>query len=121
MVLIGIVTVGGGIVTVSLSQINLETLSCEIQLYEVYPVSDDNYWVEMILYNNGDYTFDATLKYFDNITISNLSHDNLIDVRPTNTVNIEFQFTGDIGDYVTMGFDITTDDQKSICTQEAKV
>jgi len=120
MVLIGIVTIGAGIVAVGLSQMNLETLSCDIQLFEVYPVND-NYWVELILYNNGDYTFDATLKYFDDITISNLSHSDLTDVRPTNTVNLEFAFTGNIGDHITMGFDIIHNDQKSTCTQKVKI
>jgi len=110
MLLIGIVTVGAGIVAVSLSQTNLETLSCEIQFFDVYKVGDDNYWVELILYNNGDYTFDGSLKYFDDITITNLSRDNLIDVRPGDVVNLEFQFSGIIGNDITIGFDITNNE-----------
>ena len=122
MVLIGIVTVGGGIVTVYLSQINLETLSCEIQLFQVYSVGgDDNYWVELILYNNGDYTFDATLKYFDDMTIKNLLHDDLIDVRPGDTINLEFQFSGVIGDDITMGFDVTNNEQTAFCTKKIEI
>ena len=121
MVLIGIVTVGGGIVAVSLSQMNLETLSCEIQFFDVYKVSDDNYWVEMILYNNGDYTFDASLKYYDTITIDNLLHDDLIDVRPDDIINLEFQFTGIIGDDITMGFDVIYDEQTAFCIEMVEV
>ena len=118
MLLIGIVTVGAGIVAVNLSQTNLETLSCEIQFFDVYKVGDDNYWVELILYNNGDYAFDATLKYFDDITITNLLHDNLIDVRPRDIVNLEFQFNGIIGNTITMGFDIIHDDQTAFCIKK---
>ena len=118
MLLIGIVTVGGGIVAVHLSQINLETLSCEIQLFKVYPVGDDNYWVELILYNNGDYTFDGSLKYFDDITITNLLHDDLMDVRPSDIVNLEFQFSGIIGNTITMGFDIANNEQSAFCTKK---
>jgi len=121
MLLIGIVTVGCGIVAVGLSQLNLETLSCEIQLYKVYKVADDNYWVELILYNNGDYTFDASLKYFDDITIDNLFHDDLIDVRPDDMVNLEFQFTGDMGDDITMGFNIIHDEQTAFCIKKIKI
>jgi len=121
MLLIGIVIVGIGIVTVGISQMNLDSLSCEISLYEVYQISDDNYWVELILYNNGDYTFDSTLKYFDDITITNLLHDDLIDVRPSDTVNLEFAFSGIIGDYITMGFDITSNDQSAFCIKEIKI
>jgi len=119
MLLIGIVTVGAGIVAIHLSQINLETLSCEIQLLKVYKVGgDDNYWVEMILYNNGDYTFDASLKYFDDIAITNLSHDDLIDVRPGDIVNLEFQFSGVIGNDIAMGFDVIYDEQTAFCTKK---
>jgi len=121
VMLIGIVTVGAVIVAVGLSQINLETLSCEIQLYDVYKVADDNYWVEIILYNNGDYTFDAALKYFDTITITNLLHDNLIDVRPGDIVNLEFQFSGIIGDSITMGFDVTYDEQSTFCIKKVEI
>jgi len=121
MVLIGIVTVGVGIVSVSLSQINLETLSCEIQLFKVYPVSDDNYWVELILYNNGDYTFDAVLKYYDTITIDNLLHDDLVDVIPGDIVNLEFQFSGIIGNNITMGFDVIYDEQTAFCIKKAEI
>jgi len=121
MVLIGIVVVGAGIVAVSLSQINLETLSCEIQLFQVYSVSDDNYWVELILHNNGDYTFDATLKYFDDITVTNLLHDELEEIRPSDTINLEFQFTGTIGDDITMGFDITNNEQTAFCTKRIEI
>lgn len=121
MLLIGIVTVGGGIVAVHLSQLNLETLSCEIQLFDVYPVGDDNYWVELILYNNGDYTFDASLKYFDDIKIENLSHDDLIDVRPGDKVNLEFQFRGNIGDDITMGFDITNNENTAFCIKKVEI
>ncbi len=122
MVLIGIVTVGVGIVAVGLSQINLETLSCEIQLFKVYPVGgDDYYWVELILYNNGDYIFDASLKYFDSIAIDNLSHDDLIDVRPGDKVNLEFVFTGNIGDDITMGFDIIHDEQSAFCIKKVEI
>jgi len=121
MVLIGIVTAGAGIVAVSLSQINLETLSCEIQLYTVYKVGDDNYWVVLILYNNGDYTFDATLKYFDSITIENLLHDDLIDVIPGDIVKLEFQFSGIIGNTITMGFDITNNEQTAFCIKKVEI
>jgi len=121
MLLIGMVTVGAGIVSVSLSQINLETLSCEIQLYTVYKVSDDNYWVELILYNNGDYIFDASLKYFDDITIENLLHDNLIDVRPGDIVNLEFQFSGIIGNTITMGFDVIHNEQTAFCIKKIEI
>lgn len=121
MLLIGIVTVGAGIVAVGLSQINLDNLSCEIQLYDVYKVSDDNYWVELILYNNGDYTFDATLKYFDSITIENLLHDNMINVRPGDIINLEFQFTGIIGDDITMGFDVTNNEQSAFCIKKVEI
>ena len=121
MVLIGIVTAGAGIVAVGLSQINLDSLSCEIQLYKVYPVSDNNYWVELILYNNGDYTFDATLKYFDDITITNLLYDNLIDVRPGETVNLEFQFSGIIGNIITMGFDVIHNEQTAFCIKKVEI
>ncbi len=121
MVLIGIVTVGAGIVAVGLSQINLDNLSCEIQFFDVYKVSDDNYWVELILYNNGDYTFDATLKYFDDIIITNLLHDGITDVRPGGIVNLEFQFSGIIGDSITMGFDITNNEQTAFCIKEADI
>jgi len=121
MVLIGIVTVGGVIVAVSLSQINLETLSCEIQLFQVYPVSDDNYWVEMILYNNGDYTFDAALKYFDDIAITDLLHDDLIDVRPSDIVNLEFQFSGIVSDDITMGFDVIHNEQTAFCIEMVEI
>jgi len=121
MVLIGIVTVGAGIVTVGLSQINLETLSCEIQFFDVYKVGDDNYWVELILYNNSDYTFDASLKYFDDITMNNLLHDDLIDVRPGDTINLEFQFTGAIGDDITMGFDVIYDEQTAFCIKKVEI
>ena len=121
VMLIGIVTVGGSIVAVSLSQINLETLSCEIQLYNVYKVGDDNYWVEIILYNNGDYTFDATLKYFDDITIENLLHDDLIDVRPGDVVNLEFQFAGNISDDTTMGFDVIHNEQTAFCIKTVEI
>ena len=120
MVLIGIVTVGSGIVAVHLSQLNLETLSCEIQLFKVYEISDDNYWVELILYNNSDYTFDAALKYFDSITIENLLHDNLIDVRPGDIINLEFQFTGRMGDDITMGFDVIHNEQTAFCIKKAE-
>jgi len=118
MVLIGMVTVGAGIVAVGLSQLNLETLSCEIQLYEVYKISDDNYWVELILYNNGDYTFDSSLKYYDTLIIENLSHDKLEEIRPGDIVNLEFGFTGDIGNTITMGFDITYDEQSAFCIKK---
>jgi len=121
MMLIGIVTVGGGIVLVGISQINLENLSCEISLFEVYEISDDNYWVELILYNNGDYTFDGSLKYFDDITITNLLHDNLSNVRPSDKVNLEFQFSGTIGDDVTMGFDIISNDQSAFCIKTVEI
>jgi len=115
MMLIGIVTVGGGIVLVGISQMNLETLSCEIQFFDVYKVGDDKYWVEMILYNNGDYTFDGSLKYFDDITIDNLLHDDLMNVKPSDTVHLEFSFTGIIGNTITMGFDITNNEQSAFC------
>lgn len=121
MLLIGMVTVGAGIVAVSLSQINLETLNCEIQLYTVYKMADDNYWVELILYNNGDYTFDASLKYFDSITIENLLHDDLINVRPGDTINLEFQFTGIIDNDITMGFDVTNNEQTAFCTKKVEI
>jgi len=121
MILIGIVTVGAGIVAVSLSQINLDNLSCEIQLFQVYPVSDDNYWVELILHNNGDYTFDATLKYFDDITITNLSHDKLEEIRPSDTINLEFAFSGTIGNTITMGFDVTHNEQTVFCIKKVEI
>ncbi len=121
MLLIGIVTVGAGIVAVGLSQINLDNLSCEISLYEVYEISDDNYWVELILYNNGDYTFDSTLKYFDDIIITDLSHDTLNEIRPGDKVNLEFQFSGIIGSTITMGFDVIHDDQNAFCIREADI
>ncbi len=121
MVLIGIVTVGGGIVAVSLSQMNLETLSCEIQLFQVYEVGDANYWVELILYNNGDYTFNATLKHFDDIKKIDSSDDDIIDVRPGDKVNLEFQFTGNIGDDITMGFDIIHDEQSAFCIKKVEI
>ncbi len=121
MILIGIVTVGAGIVAAGLSQLNLETISCEIQFFDVYKVSDDNYWVELILHNNGDYTFDASLKYFDDITIKNLFHDGIIDVRPGGIVNLEFQFTGIIGDDITMGFDVIYDEQTAFCIKKVKI
>jgi len=121
MVLIGIVTVGAGIVSVSLSQLNLETLSCEIQLFKVYPVGDDNYWVELILYNNGDYTFDAALKYFDTITIEELFHDKLDEIRPGDTINLEFAFTGVIGDDITMGFDVIHNEQTAFCIKKVEI
>jgi len=121
MMLIGIVTVGGGIVLVGMSQMNLNNLSCEIQLYEVYEISDDKYWVELILYNNGDYAFDALLKYFDDITITNLSHDDLMNVKPSDTVHLEFSFTGDIGDEITMGFDIISNEQSTFCTKMVEI
>lgn len=119
--LVGIVTISCGIVAVYVHGLDFDTMSCEVQLLKVYKVNDDDYWVELILYNNGDYTFDATLKYFDNITITNLSYDDLIDVRPMESANLEFQFTGVIGDSVTMGFDVTTDNQKSTCIKEVKI
>jgi len=118
MMLIGIVTVGGGIVLVGISQMNLESLSCEIQLFEVYEISDDNYWVEMILYNNGDYTFDGTLKYFDEITITDLSHDSLNEINPNDKVNLEFSFTGNMRDEITMGFDIISNEQNAFCIKK---
>ena len=121
MLLIGIVTVGVGIVAVSLSQLNLEVLSCEVQLFEVYPVGDDNYWVELILHNNGDYTFDATLKYFDDIVITNLLHDKLEEIRPGDIVNFEFQFSGIIDNTITMGFDITNNEQSAFCTKKVEI
>ena len=121
MVLIGIVTVGAGIVAVSLSQINLETLSCEIQFFDVYTVGDDNYWVELILYNNGDYAFDGSLKYFDDLKITILLHDELIDVRPGDTINLEFQFSGNMGDDITMGFDITNNEQTAFCIKKVEI
>ena len=121
MLLIGIVTVGAGIVAVSLSQTNLETLNCEIQFFRVYEVSDDNYWVELILYNNGDYTFDGSLKYFDDITITNLLHDDLIDVRPGDIINLEFQFSGIVGDDITMGFDVIHNEQSAFCTKKVGI
>jgi len=121
MLLIGIVTVGAGIVSVSLSEMNLETLSCEIQLYTVYKVADDNYWVEIILYNNGDYTFDASLKYFYDITIENLLHDDLVDVMHGDIINLEFQFSGIIGNDITMGFNITNNENIAFCIEKIKV
>ncbi len=121
MLLIGIVTVGAGIVAVGISQINLDNLSCEISLYEVYEISDDNYWVELILYNNGDYTFDSTLKYFDDIIITDLSHDTLEEIIPGDKVNLEFQFTGIIGSTITMGFDVIHDEQSTFCIKEADI
>ncbi len=121
MVLIGIVTVGAGIVAVGLSQINLDSLSCEISLYEVYEISDDNYWVELILYNNGDYTFDSTLKYFDDIIITDLSHDVLNEIRPGDKVNLEFQFSGIIGSTITMGFDVIHNDQSTFCIKKVEI
>ena len=118
ILLIGIVTVGAGIVSVSLSQINLETLSCEIQFFRVYEVGDENYWAELILYNNGDYTFDGSLKYFDSITVTNLLHDDLMDVRPGDIVNLEFQFIGNIGNTITMGFDVMYNEQTAFCIKK---
>jgi len=121
MLLIGIVTVGGSIVLVGISQMNLETLSCEIQFFDVYPVGDDNYWVELIVYNNGDYTFDGSLKYFDEITITDLSHDSLNEINPNDKVNLEFSFTGNIGDDITMGFDIISNDQSAFCIKTVDI
>ena len=121
MLLIGIAVVGCGIVLVGLSQINLDSLSCEIQLYEVYEISDNNYWVELILYNNGDYTFDGSLKYFDDIIITNLLHDDLVNIKPNDKVNLEFAFTGNMGDNITMGFDIISNNQTAFCIKEIKI
>ena len=121
MLLIGIVTVGGSIVAVGLSQLNLDNLNCEIQFFDVYKISDDNYWVELILYNNGDYTFDASLKYFDDITITNLLHDTLNEIRPGDKINFEFQITGTIGDDITMGFDVIYDEQSAFCIKKVKI
>jgi len=121
MLLIGIVIVGGSIVLVGISQMNLDTLSCDILLYEVYEISENNYWVELILYNNGDYTFDATLKYFDDIIITNLLHDDLMNIKPNDKVNLEFAFSGVIGDHITMGFDVTSNDQSAFCIKEIEI
>jgi len=121
MLLIGIVIVGCGIVLVGISQMNLENLSCEIQFFDVYQVSDDNYWVELILHNNGDYTFDGSLKYFDDIIITNLLHDSIIDVRPGDIINLEFQFTGIIGNTMTIGFDVIYDEQTAFCTKKVEI
>jgi len=121
MLLIGIVTVGGSIVLVGISQINLESLSCEIQFFDVYEIGDDKYWVELILYNNGDYTFDASLKHFDEITITDLSHDSLNEINPNDKVNLEFSLTGNIGDEITMGFDIISNDQSAFCIKNIEI
>ena len=96
-------------------------MSCEIQFFRVYEVSDNNYWVEMILYNNSDYTFDGSLKYFDDIEITNLPHDEIIDVRPADTINLEFAFTGIIGNTITMGFDITNNENIAFCTKKVEI
>ena len=121
LLLISIATVGLGIVGVGLSQSNFEKLSCNVMMLEIYDIGDNQYWTDIILFNNGDYTFNSTLKYFDNITITNLKHNTLHDIRPGNTTSMEFQFTGVIGDSISMGFDINTKDQKTFCIKEVRI
>lgn len=121
LLLISIVSVGVGIVGYSMSQINYESLSCDVQFLKIYQINTNEYWVEMIVLNNGDYTSNATLKYFDEITIKNLQYGSLFNIRPGNTTHIEFGFVGDIGNTVSMGFDIITENQKSFCTKEVIV
>ena len=118
--LIGVAIAGVSVLGIGLSDISFENLSCEIQLFDVYQVDDDNYWAEMILYNNGDYVFDASLKYFDSITILNLKSDPLTDIIPGDTANLEFQFTGVLDDSVSMGFDIVNNDQTEFCIKEVQ-
>ena len=124
LLLISIVIISLGIVGIGLTQINLETLSCNVELLEVYNIGDNNgdeYWVDMIILNNGDYTYNATLKYFENITITNLKHDSFYNIRPANTTNIEFQFTGSVGKSILMGLDIINYDQKTFCIKEVNI
>ena len=121
LLLISMVTVGLAIVGVGISQINLENISCDVTMLEINEIGNNEYWVDSILFNNGDYTFNATLKYFDELTIKNLKHDGLNNIRPGNTTSMEFQFTGVIGDSVTMGFDVTDNDQQTFCIKEVRV
>ncbi|MCJ8307336.1 MAG: hypothetical protein HRU07_09835 [Nitrosopumilus sp.] len=121
IMLVGIAVSSLAVLGYGLSATSCENLSCKVQLFYVYPIDSSNYWVELIILNDGDYPFDAHLRNFDAITISNFTTDGLTGIIPGDMVDIEFQFTGTVGNYLDMGFDIVSDDQSSFCTKKVAI
>lgn len=100
---------------------NYNILKCDIGLLEINDIGIDNYWAEMILINNGDYPFNATLKYFDSVTINNFESNGMSDILPKEKRNVSFRITNITDNSIQIGFDIVTDDQSSYCMREVSV
>ena len=70
------------------------TTSCIIQQFDVFDIGNDSYWVDMILYNNGDNTiikYDITSdEFYENKTGIILSGDSMSYDFTTSNLEDEF-------------------------------
>ena len=114
-----------GISVISTTDNLLTKLSCDVQMLKVFHITDNKYLVEITLYNNGDFTFDAQLITFsDTIIPTNIVTDGLSEVAPKKSTNMEFMFEDDTineTENITLGFQIIHDAQQSTCMRNVSI
>jgi len=121
VILLSIAVIISGVALGYLLAISYDVMSCEIEALNVIEISDNSYWGELTVLNNGDYDITKyDVFYYDKgITTPIESMDTL--VNPGKKFVVEFNMIYD-DTSVVIGVDVQNDaSTKSMCIQKVEL